>query len=70
MPHLIIKRESAKICLKLATEMKASHVGKLHGKNYRTIPAEEAQWREEIYQKYLDTVHPQRLNRMTPEMVK
>lgn len=67
LPYLIIKREAAKICLKLANEMKASRVGKLSGKNYRTTPIEETQWREEIYQKYLDIVHPQRLNRMTPK---
>lgn len=66
LPYLVIKKDLAELAIYFCENRKASKPTKTQKGKHRITP-EEAQWRENIYQKYKSIVHPQRLNEKTPK---
>lgn len=64
LPYLIIKRRQAQLAIELCQNMKRSNPTRTALGKHR-IPAEETQWRKNLYNTYKAIAHPQRLNRTT-----
>lgn len=67
LPYLRVKKELAELIIEFCEAKKSFVPEKGTKRGFKRITAEEAQYRESVYQKYLDIVHPQRLSEETPE---